>query len=96
MREGDEVVQVYLTFPTLPGAPLRALRGFARVHLKPGERQTVRFALKDRELSHVSTDGMHLVRAGNYGISVGGGQPGTDAPGVTGAFAITGERTLPR
>ncbi len=95
-RAGDEVAQVYLTFPRLPGAPLRALRGFARLHLEPGERRTVRFALNDRELSQVSVDGVHLVRAGNYGISVGGGQPGTGAPVVTGSFAITGERTLPR
>ena len=95
-RDGDEVVQVYLTFPKLPGAPLRALRGFSRVHLKAGERQTVRFTLDDRELSHVSLDGVHLVRAGKYGISVGGGQPDTGAPLVTGAFEITGERTLPR
>ena len=95
-REGDEVVQVYLTFPKLPGAPLRALRGFTRVHLKPGEQQTVRFTLADRDVSHVSLDGMHLVRTGRYGISVGGGQPGTGAPAVTGAFDIQGERTLPR
>ena len=27
-REGDEVVQFYLSFPNVPGAPLRALRGF--------------------------------------------------------------------
>ena len=39
---------------------------------------------------------MHLVRAGRYGISVGGGQPGTGTPVVTGAFDIQGERTLPR
>ncbi len=95
-REGDEVVQVYLTFPKLPGAPLRALCGFTRVHLEAGERQTVRFTLNDRDLSHVSLDGMHLVRAGKYGISVGGGQPDTGAPVVTGTFEITGERTLPR
>ena len=95
-REGDEVVQVYLTFPKLPGAPLRALRGFGRVHLKPGERQTVSFTLKDRDLSHVSPDGMHLVRSGRYGISVGGGQPGTGAQVVAGVFDIQGERTLPR
>jgi beta-glucosidase len=95
-REGDEVVQVYLTFPKLPGAPLRALRGFTRVHLEPGERKTVRFSLGDRELSHVSPDGVHLVRAGRYGISVGGGQPETGAPVVTGTFDIRGERTLPR
>jgi beta-glucosidase len=95
-HDGDEVVQVYLTFPKLPGAPLRALRAFSRVHLKAGERQAVRFTLHDRELSHVSLDGVHLVRAGKYGISVGGGQPGTGAPLVTGAFEVTGERTLPR
>jgi beta-glucosidase len=95
-RAGDEVVQVYLTFPNLPGAPRRALRGFTRVHLAPGERQTVRFTLSDRDLSHVSLDGVHLVRAGKYGISVGGGQPDTGAPVVTGTFEITGERTLPR
>jgi len=95
-RAGDEVVQVYLTFPKLPGAPRRALRGFTRVHLAPGERQTVRFTLSDRDLSHVSLDGVHLVRAGKYGISVGGGQPDTRAPVVTGTFEITGERTLPR
>jgi beta-glucosidase len=95
-REGDEVVQVYLTFPRLPGAPLRALRGFTRVHLMAGEQQTVRFTLDDRDLSHVSPDGMHVVRTGSYGISVGGGQPGTGAPVVTGTFEIKGERTLPR
>jgi beta-glucosidase len=95
-REGDEVVQVYLTFPRLPGAPRRALRGFTRVHLKPGERETVRFTLSGRDLSHVSPDGMHLVRAGRYGISVGGGQPDTGAPVVAGVFEIHGERTLPR
>ena len=95
-REGDEVVQLYLTFPKLPGAPLRALRGFTRVHLKPGEEQTVRFTLSDRDLSHVSLDGMHLVRTGSYGISVGGGQPDTGAPVVAGTFDIKGERTLPR
>jgi beta-glucosidase len=95
-REGDEVVQLYLTFPKLPGAPLRALRGFTRVHLEPGEQRTVGFELQDRDLSHVSVDGMHVVRTGRYGISVGGGQPGTSAPSVTGTFDIQGERTLAR
>jgi len=56
----------------------------------------VSFTLKDRDLSHVSPDGMHLVRTGSYGISVGGGQPGTGAQVVTGVFDIQGERTLPR
>ena len=77
-------------------SPLRALRGFTRVHLKPGAQQTVSFTLKDRDLSQVSPDGMHLVRSGRYGISVGGGQPGTGVQAATGTFEIQGERTLPR
>jgi beta-glucosidase len=95
-RAGDEVVQVYVEFPRLPGAPLRALRGFTRVQLRAGEKQTVRFTLNDRELSHVSVDGVHVVRTGKYGISVGGGQPDTGAPFVLGYVDIKGERTLPR
>ncbi len=33
---GDEVVQVYLKFPPVKGAPLIAPRGFQRIHLEPG------------------------------------------------------------
>jgi beta-glucosidase len=32
---GDEIVQLYLTHQGIPGASLRELRGFERVHLKP-------------------------------------------------------------
>jgi hypothetical protein len=32
-REGDEVTELYLSSPKVPGAPLRARRGFTRVHL---------------------------------------------------------------
>ena len=73
-------MQLYLTFPKLPGAPLRALRGFTRVHLRAGESRTVSFPLDDRDLSHVDAAGARLVGAGRYGVSVGGGQPGTGAP----------------
>jgi beta-glucosidase len=92
---GDEVVQVYLSFPKLPGAPIRALRGFKRVHLAPGEKTHVSFKLESRELSSVSEAGDHVIRAGNYQISVGGGQPGYNAPVLQRAFAITGEQKLP-
>ena len=33
---GDEVVQLYLKFPPVKGAPLIALRGFERIHLEAG------------------------------------------------------------
>ncbi len=94
-REGDEVVQLYLSFPNLPGAPLRALRGFTRVRLKPGESQNVRFELKDRDLSMVTEAGDPIIAEGKYSLSIGGGQPNTGAPTVLGAFQIKGARTLP-
>jgi beta-glucosidase len=92
--EGDEVVQLYLSFPDVAGAPLRALRGFRRVHLKPGESQNVRFELKDRDLSMVSESGDPLIVEGNYSVSIGGGQPNTGAPTVTGTFQVKGMKKL--
>jgi beta-glucosidase len=94
-RKGDEVAQLYLSFPNVPGAPLRALRGFKRVSLKPGESQKVRFELKDRDLSMVSAAGEPIVAEGTYTVSIGGGQPDTGAPTVTGTFTVMGTKTLP-
>ena len=94
-RAGDEVVQVYLTFPKLPGAPNRALRGFTRVHIPAGKTQHVRIALQPRDLSYVSQDARILVSPGSYSLSIGGGQPGTSAPVLETSFVIDGEKQLP-
>jgi beta-glucosidase len=94
-REGDEVAQLYLSFPKAPGAPLRALRGFKRVHLKAGESQKVRFELKERDLSMVTEAGEPIIAEGKYSVSIGGGQPNTEAPTVAGTFQVKGTRTLP-
>ena len=94
-REGDEVMQLYLSFPSAPGAPLRALRGFKRVHLNPGESQKVRFDLKDRDLSMVTEGGEPIIAGGTYSVSIGGGQPDTGASAVKGTFEIMGTKTLP-
>jgi beta-glucosidase len=94
-RDGDEVAEVYLGFPNLPGAPIRALRGFARVHLAAGETAHVHFTLDPRDLSMVNEAGDRIVAAGAYQISVGGGQPGTGAPVAQAQFSIAGELKLP-
>jgi beta-glucosidase len=94
-REGDEVAQLYLSFPSVAGAPLRALRGFKRVHLNPGESRKVSFELKDRDLSMVSEAGEPIIAEGAYSVSIGGGQPDTGAPAATGTFQVTGTKTLP-
>lgn len=92
---GDEVAELYLSFPNVPGAPTRALRGFTRVHLAPGQAKRVDFKLDPRDLSCVNEAGDHMVVAGTYRIHVGGGQPGTGAPGVEDDFSVQGELKLP-
>ena len=49
---GDEVVQLYLKFPAVKGAPRIALRGFQRIHLEPGASQKVHFDLKAARSGH--------------------------------------------
>jgi beta-glucosidase len=92
---GDEVVQVYLKFPAVKGAPHIALRGFQRVHLDAGASQKLHFDLKDRDLGMVTEDGTPMIAQGDYTISIGGGQPDTGAPVVSGKFRIEGQIALP-
>ena len=97
---GDEVVQLYLTHTGIAGAPLRALKGFQRIHLDRGEKKTVVFTVRDRELSVVDEAGRHRILPGKVEVWIGGGQPATrqglpKTAGVSGQFAITQEATLP-
>jgi beta-glucosidase len=92
---GDEVVQAYLKFPDVKGAPQIALRGFQRIHLEPGTSQKVHFDLKPRDLGIVTEDGHPIIAQGDYTISIGGGQPDTGAPTVKGKFHIEGQVDLP-
>jgi len=100
-RDGDEVVQLYVTHPGAAGAPIRALEGFERVHLKKGETRTVTFRLQDRGLSVVDAQGNRRIQPGRIDVWVGGGQPVSRpgmaaAPGVRTSFAVQGERLLPK
>ena len=94
-RAGDEVVELYVTFPKLSGAPLRALRGFTRVQVGAGEVRHVKLELQPRDLSYVNEAGDRMVSAGDYVISAGGGQPGTEAAQVAAHLSVRGEQRLP-
>ena len=91
---GDEVVQLYLSFPDVAGAPIRALRGFERVHLDPGQSKVVHFDLKPRDLGMVTEAGQPIIPEGKYSVSIGGGQPDTGAPTVEGTFEMEGSVAL--
>jgi len=93
---GDEVAELYLTYPQSPGAPLRALKSFQRIHLAPGEIRHVAFKLNPRDLSQVTEEGEHRIMPGNYTVFVGGRQPTDGVRGLEAKFQITGEVKLPR
>jgi beta-glucosidase len=93
---GDEVAELYLEYPQSPGAPRRALKGFERVHLAPGETRHVAFKLNPRDLSQVTEKGEHRIMPGNYTVFVGGSQPTEGAHGLEAELQIIGEVKLPR
>ena len=72
-RSGDEVVQLYVGDPKsrLP-RPVRELKDFARVSLKPGQQKTVRFTLSARHLRYYDPDQAGwVVEPGRFDIAVG-------------------------
>ncbi|MGD9929934.1 MAG: glycoside hydrolase family 3 C-terminal domain-containing protein [Mangrovibacterium sp.] len=101
-RDGDEVVQLYLTDEKASTPrPIRQLEGFKRIHLKKGETKTVSFALEPRQLSMINKKDQRVVEPGWFTIVVGGEQPGfagrTDAETTTtvsGRFQVTGKITM--
>jgi beta-glucosidase len=75
-RAGDEVVQLYVSdvAASVP-VPIRQLQGFRRIHLAPGEKEAVSFALTPRQLSLIDDAGRRVVEPGEFQIAVGGRQP---------------------
>ncbi len=94
-KAGDEVLELYLNFPNVAGAPRVALRGFTRVHVEAGELRHVKLSMAPRDLSYVNESGDRLVAAGDYVITVGGGQPGTGAAHAETHLSIQGEQKFP-
>jgi len=75
-RDGEEVVQLYLTHPSSTRrVPRCALKGFRRISLKKGERKTLHFTLPAEALQTISEQGTPLPPQDMVSIFVGGGQP---------------------
>ena len=71
-REGDEVIQLYITRTGLSVTqPVLELKGFRRVTLAPGERRTVHFRLEPRELMIWNRAMREVSEPGPVTISVG-------------------------
>jgi beta-glucosidase len=71
-REGVETVQLYLHEKYAPVAtPVKQLRGFERVPLKPGETKTVTMTLTPEDLQLLDIDMHWRVVPGDFDIMVG-------------------------
>jgi len=69
---GDEVVQLYLrdTVSSV-SRPIRELKGFQRISLKPGETRTVEFVLGPDALSFLDRNLKSVVEPGTFEVMIG-------------------------
>ncbi len=69
---GDEVVQVYMRdMVTSITRPIRELKRFRRIHLKPGETQSVKFTIAANELGFYDNAGVYRLEPGKFKVWVG-------------------------
>ncbi|MER5507784.1 glycoside hydrolase family 3 C-terminal domain-containing protein [Streptomyces sp. NPDC002766] len=94
-RAGAEVVQLYVhQRASRDEQPLKQLKAFQRVSLKPGETRTVRLMLRRSDLAHWDvTRSKWVVEKGTYDVLVGSSS--ADLPGRT-AWRVDGETIPPR
>ena len=75
-REGDEVIQLYLSnLSSTVQVPVRSLKGFKRIHLKQGETKTVTFTVTPEAFSVIDEQNKRVIKPGIFEVSIGGGQP---------------------
>ena len=70
---GKEVVQLYIKdhYASVT-RPVRELKGFELVSLKPNERKNITFTLSEKELGFYNNEGEFIVEPGDFSIFVGG------------------------
>ena len=70
--QGDEVVQLYIhDIVGSVSRPVKELKRFRRIRLKPGEIQTVSFELKPDDLSMFDKNLKKVVEPGDFKIMIG-------------------------
>jgi beta-glucosidase len=85
-RAGDEVVQLYLHDPVASiSQPVRRLRGFERVTLKPGESRTITFTVDKSDFGFYDNAGKFVVEPGTIELYAGDSSTAT----LTKSFTVT-------
>jgi beta-glucosidase len=84
-RAGDEVVQLYLRdVVSSVTRPVKELKGFQRITLKPGETKAVSFSLGRDALGFWKTGREFVVEPGKFDVTVGG----SSTAGLTTSFEL--------
>jgi beta-glucosidase len=79
-REGDEVPQLYIhQRVSSVTRPVLALRGFQRIHLKPGEKASVGFPITPEDLLIFDYRMVRVIEPGMFDILVGSSSNTTQA-----------------
>ena len=75
-KDGDEIVQVYITDnqASCP-VPVRQLAAFKRISLKAGEAKTVELVINPEKMSLITDKNERMIEEGVFTVTVGGGQP---------------------
>ncbi|MDF1550575.1 MAG: glycoside hydrolase family 3 C-terminal domain-containing protein, partial [Bacteroidales bacterium] len=74
--EGDEIVQLYISHPESNNkVPIKALKGFKRIHLKAGESKMVNFNLNLQDMAVLNSENKYVIIPGKLILSAGGKQP---------------------
>jgi beta-glucosidase len=70
--KGDEIVQLYIhDLVSFPTRPVKELKDFARITLKPGETKTIKFNITPEKLEALDLDMKRVVQPGDFEIMVG-------------------------
>ncbi|HEX8773928.1 MAG TPA: beta-glucosidase BglX [Pyrinomonadaceae bacterium] len=86
-RAGDEVVQLYIRdMAASMTRPVRELKGFERVTLRPGERRRVEFTLTPEHLGFYNREMRFVVEPGTFKVFAGTSSEG----GLEASFEVAG------
>ncbi len=94
--EGDEVVQLYITDDKADvPVPVRQLAAVARVTLAAGQTKQVTLEIDPVKMSLITDKDKRKIEAGDFTISVGGGQPvAQTASYLTGKLTVKGSKEI--
>ena len=92
-RAGDEVVQLYLCdeFASIP-RPVKELKGFQRIQLKPGEERRISFQLDTRQLAFYDEKLELVLEPGKFRVMIGSS---SEDIRLTGNFEVTAKDKFP-